>query len=451
MAAAGALLGLVAAIGGLAPARADDSDVVPDASFRACLNVALRQPAANALSAAQLGTLSGALECDGAERSTVIDSIEGAQYLTGVTSLDLAHNRINDLSPLAGLTGLTTLDVLGNAVTSLTPLADLAQLTVLDVRANQVADLTGVNGLTGLVELYADGNQIADLSPLVRLTGLQKLWLGHNQIADLSYLSGLTQLRELSLEWNQVADVTPLAGAGQLQVAYLQHNAIADLSPLPAGLAPESCDANNVCTTRVFAANQVAAATATTGTQALPIAQLRGSQRSLVVTSGGAAVDQAAATVTYTNPGQVTLDWTTAGNAYFSGTLTVTVTGEAIGASPTPEPSATPTPEPSAAASPAPEPSAGPATGGATGTGTSGAGTSGASTTGPGALPTAVSTEPADTLPGTGTHASLNELLFALWLVVMGLSMLAARLQLLLPESSTAVPQRVRRPGRHRR
>lgn len=88
-------------------------------------------------------------------------SLEGLQYATNLTSLDLSYDPgteylrlqmapngsgdlgdITDLSPLSALTKLTTLNVANNKIVSLAPLADLKALTNLDVTYNRIGDFS---------------------------------------------------------------------------------------------------------------------------------------------------------------------------------------------------------------------------------------------------------------------------------------------------------------------
>ncbi|MDR1512539.1 MAG: leucine-rich repeat domain-containing protein [Propionibacteriaceae bacterium] len=423
-----AMLGL-ALTGAWFPAAVAHADtLVPDDSFRACLNTALRQAPAADVTADQLAGLTGVLACDGAERNTKITSIAGAEHLTGVETLVLANNHIADVTPLAGLTQLVDLELNGNQVASTQPLANLAQLELLDLRANKVDEVLGLGRMAALKEFYADGNQIADITPLVGAPQLRKLWLGHNKVVDLAPLAHLTGLEELSLENNAVADVTPLAGLAGLQTLYIEGNGVTDLTPLPAKLTPATCDAEQVCAPHVFASGQDAALSAVAGVpQPLYIAGAPGASTApqIVVYSGRAEVDQAAGQVTYVTPGLTVLKWTSPNdNGYFSGQLAVTVT----------DGSSTPTPTPS----PSETPSSGTAGPTESTTPTSPAPTS-EQPIGP--LPTVNQGSTPVELPTSGTRATLDEVMVSLALFCLGLGALGTRLLVILPVSSPWPPK----------
>ena len=141
-------------------------DAVPDRKFRACLNEDhLDREASLPITAAQLEGISGGVEC----RNRGIHSIEGAQYLTGVASLDLNSNWISDLTPLANLTKIARMHLMDNQISDLTPLSGFTDLTLLILESNRVSDLTPLANLTKLKMLRLDNNRIGDLSPIAEL------------------------------------------------------------------------------------------------------------------------------------------------------------------------------------------------------------------------------------------------------------------------------------------
>lgn len=82
-------------------------------------------------------------------------SLEGLQYATNLTYLDLSNNMnftphsmrgdITDLSPLKGLTKLTWLQFTGNRVSDITPITGLKNITSLSMSLNNVADFSSMN------------------------------------------------------------------------------------------------------------------------------------------------------------------------------------------------------------------------------------------------------------------------------------------------------------------
>jgi len=220
-----------AATAAVAVAPSTGTNVVPDPAFRACLNsLYLSQTDTAPITAAQLNGLTYVV-CETYD-TTPIASLEGAQYLTGLTFLDLGGNQISDVSPLAGLTKLTYLGLNLNQVSDVSPLAGLTNLTYLGLNRNQVSDVSPLAGLTNLTELALYQNQVSDVSPLAGLTNLTSLGLEDNQISDVSPLAGLTNLTYLDLVQNGISDVSPLSKLTKLTELDLYQNEISDVSPL---------------------------------------------------------------------------------------------------------------------------------------------------------------------------------------------------------------------------
>jgi hypothetical protein len=336
-----AVASLLAATLCAAPAQAapGDAATIPDTAFRACLNKALGQASTATITQAQLAGLTE-VTCDH-NATGVIESLAGAEYLTGLTKLFVGGSRLTTLAPLKTLTGLTSLDIFHNnfvALSDLTPLSGLTKLTDLQVADATVTDLSPLKTLTRLTTLSLVYNRIADLAPLKTLTQLTALDLWGNRVSDVAPLTSLTKLETLDLRSNNITDVAPLAAfapaTGQSQlVLWLDDNHITDLAALGSGFAP-MCGGLRDCgdkLTGVNAGAQRATATAKPGDVVQPIKPLADGAITVVVRSGDATVD-AANTVTFGRAGTVVLDWrlpyTDMGD-YFSGTLTVTVSDPA--------------------------------------------------------------------------------------------------------------------------
>jgi internalin A len=125
-----------------------------------------------------------------------IKKLNGLQYCTGLTDLQLASNfQISDVSPLAKLINLINLDLYGANVGDITPLSNIVNLRELDLSNNRIGDISPLSSLTGLKFLDLTGNQISDITPLANLTALRSLDLYGNKITDIAPLAdnkGLT-------------------------------------------------------------------------------------------------------------------------------------------------------------------------------------------------------------------------------------------------------------------
>ncbi|WGD37605.1 leucine-rich repeat domain-containing protein [Lysinibacter sp. HNR] len=201
--------------------------VIPDASFKACINERLGQAPDAAITVNQAESLD-ALEC----HAKGIVSIEGIQSFTNLTYLMLGNNQINNVAPLAALSRLDALSLAGNQISDIAPLAGLNNLFGLFLGNNQISDVSSLVPLENLEQLSLAHNQISDIAPLAELTNLGFLFLDNNQISDLAPLAHLVNLRSLFLNDNLVSDVTPLANLGALEFLWLYSNQISDVSSL---------------------------------------------------------------------------------------------------------------------------------------------------------------------------------------------------------------------------
>ncbi len=167
--------------------------------------------------------------------SESITSLQAGDFhgLTALTWLNLANNRISDISALGGLTALTTLDLSNNNnISDISALEGLTALTTLNLRKNSLSDISALDGLTALTNLTVSENSLSDISALDGLTALTSLDLRKNSISDISALDGLTALTSLNLRENSLSDISDLDGLTALTNLDLLKNSISDISAL---------------------------------------------------------------------------------------------------------------------------------------------------------------------------------------------------------------------------
>ena len=214
--------------GGYTLSAAEDlEDHIPDARLRAAIKKALYKNPDEGINSIEIKGLKELR----AFRANIAN-LEGLEFATGLTRLNLTENSIVDISVLAGLTNLTFLDLSENVILDISPLAKLTDLTWLSLSDNEVVDISALAALTNLEILGLRRNQIVDISALAALTSLSSLSLSKNEIVDVSPLAGLTSLRSLRLEQNKIVDVSPLSGLAGLRYLNLANNLIVDVSPL---------------------------------------------------------------------------------------------------------------------------------------------------------------------------------------------------------------------------
>ena len=223
---------------------------IPDPNLRAAIAEALGKSPNASITAEEMEGL-GRLKA----QNRGIQDLTGLQFATNLSWLDLEHNQVSNLSPIAGLiqlrelifannpisdlsalkglTNLTHLQFFNTLVYDLSPVTGLINLKSIDIRGGDIGrDLSPLAALTKLEKIVIGGANLSDLTPLAGLTGLKKLDLWGNDISDLSPLAGLTELSSLHLEDNNISDLSPLAGLTSLRWLVAHHNKISDISPL---------------------------------------------------------------------------------------------------------------------------------------------------------------------------------------------------------------------------
>ena len=108
------------------------------------------------IDATLVAALAGELNCS----SSSISNIAGAQYLTGLTSLDLNTNNISDISTLSALTNLTTLNLASNNISDVSALSALISLTTLNLSSNNISVLSSIGSSNVTLTGFRDNNVI---------------------------------------------------------------------------------------------------------------------------------------------------------------------------------------------------------------------------------------------------------------------------------------------------
>lgn len=190
--------------------------VIPDAALRALIEKALKKNPGATITQAGMNTLEN---LDGRELG--IKSLNGLETATNLHSLNLSHNRISDITPLAYLTQLQELRLSHNRISDIAPLA-YCRLMIIDC----------LETATNLQVLSLDSNEISDITPLAVLDSLQALFLNSNKISDLELLAYLDKLIHLELNSNEISDLTPLAHLDELKRLYVDDNPLSAASLL---------------------------------------------------------------------------------------------------------------------------------------------------------------------------------------------------------------------------
>lgn len=186
-----------------------------------------------------------------------ITDLSGAQFLTGLSFLDLSfNNSLSDITPLldlpvpslnlsqtnvtdlAGLNAMATLEILGLrgfSGSNVSALSDLTNLESLDLSLSQVTDLTGLSDLSALESLRLSGSTtsnprnvatrapLSDLSPLASAPSLRSLFLDQTSVATIDTLPSIPSLEALWLKHSFVSDLNPLLNLPNLEYVNLSY------------------------------------------------------------------------------------------------------------------------------------------------------------------------------------------------------------------------------------
>ncbi len=174
-------------------------------------------------------------------RQHLVKSLEGLQYATAATHIDISYsdgvkgNEIEDLTPISGLTKLTKLKLYMDGITDISALSELINMRELSVRSNSISDISAVRKMSKLTNLDFGYNNVSDVSAVSNLTTLKYLDMSNNKIAELPDMSALTALESLNISNNQLNNesLEVIAQLTTLQTLDLSGNTeITDLKPL---------------------------------------------------------------------------------------------------------------------------------------------------------------------------------------------------------------------------
>jgi len=172
-----------------------------------------------------------------ARNKNVITNLEGIQYATNLTSLNVRRNDISDITPLASLTKLKVLEIDSNKkITDLTPLQDLLIIERLNVAGTSISDLTPIVNIPTLSNLTISATNVSDLSPLIELKDLLQVlsFSSLPQLTTLEPLQHMTKLRTINMSSLPDLDLTPLSQVTSMRSITATRANFSDLSPLGA-------------------------------------------------------------------------------------------------------------------------------------------------------------------------------------------------------------------------
>jgi len=162
-----------------------------------------------------------------------ISDISPVANLTKLSVLNFTQNRkISDITPLAELTELEWLNLDSNLITDISPLINLVKLKYLNLQINSVNSIDAISKLNELETLLLFQANLQDITVLSNLQNLKRLWLVDCGLSNISSLKNLINLINLHFAYNTIADIKPLSKMQKLKWVALERNNISDISPL---------------------------------------------------------------------------------------------------------------------------------------------------------------------------------------------------------------------------
>lgn len=128
--------------------------------------------------------------------------------ISSITSLDLSHRAISDVSCLASFTKLEKLDLSFNCLSSLEELSSCVNLKWLSVVENKLVSLKGIEKLSNLTVFNAGKNKLQKFDEVSSITSLRALILNDNNISSICKLDQLQHLNTLVLSRNPIFDIS---------------------------------------------------------------------------------------------------------------------------------------------------------------------------------------------------------------------------------------------------
>jgi len=169
-----------------------------------------------------------------------IKSLSPLRGIANLQSVSLSENLIEDLRPLESLRNLRVLDVSKNQVGDIQALKSLSFNSEggLNLADNRIADISPLSGILlpqDVRYFYVNiaNNRVRSLRGLENMTGLTELYASGNALSDISQLASLPNLKILDLENNQIASAVHLPALGELEVLNLSHNQLKQLKLAP--------------------------------------------------------------------------------------------------------------------------------------------------------------------------------------------------------------------------
>lgn len=163
-------------------------------------------------------------------QSQNLHNIDGIQFFTNVSQLNLAKNKLKSTPNLDSLTTMNQLYINENELTELPRMSKSVQN--IFAFSNKLTSIENITNLTNLTFLHVSNNQLVTLPHLKYFPNLDQLHCNQNKIVSIEGLETLTKAKNLYLWENQLTQIDGLAFNTTLKVLYINNNNLENLPNL---------------------------------------------------------------------------------------------------------------------------------------------------------------------------------------------------------------------------
>lgn len=161
-----------------------------------------------------------------------INDISWLTNMPNLTELDLAATKVSDISILKDFTQLEKLDVSDTDVSDISVIKQMPELKYLKISETKVKDISSIASTPKLETLIAAESEICDISQIVKCKQLECLDISSTAISDINGLKDLNNLRELHIGDNDINDIAILSELSELEKLSIYNTKVIELSAL---------------------------------------------------------------------------------------------------------------------------------------------------------------------------------------------------------------------------
>lgn len=153
-----------------------------------------------------------------------IKSVEGLQFFSKLSRIELSENELTAIPDLSKFSGLTHLFLNKNQLTNIEGILSVSSLVHLDVSHNQLDRMGNMSKLINLEQLYATNNEMTVFPDLFQNSKLINLHLSNNRLRSVRGLQNLGSLRTIELSYNLFKDFPDLSSLSSIRDIFLNNN-----------------------------------------------------------------------------------------------------------------------------------------------------------------------------------------------------------------------------------